>query len=60
VKDLSEASAEAMPTKIMDVEKMKIIESLERNHNNRRLVAEELGMSERTLYRRLEKYGLVK
>lgn len=46
------------PAKIKDIERQQIRESLERNNGNRRAVAEELGMSERTLYRRIEQYGL--
>ena len=32
--------------------------ALERNHGNRRMAAQELGISDRTLYRRLKQYGL--
>ena len=32
--------------------------ALERNHGNRRKAAQELGISDRTLYRRLKQYGL--
>lgn len=34
--------------------------ALERNHGNRRKAAQELGISDRTLYRRLKQYGLEK
>ncbi len=48
------------PQTMEEIERIKIIESLERNHNNRKKVAKELGLSERTLYRKLTKYGLSK
>ena len=32
--------------------------ALERNHGNRKKAAQELGISDRTLYRRLKQYGL--
>lgn len=54
----STGSSSLSPKKIKDLEKQQIRDSLERHHGNRRAVAEELGMSERTLYRRIEKYGL--
>ena len=38
---------------LKDVEKANIIKALEKHHGNRKLAAEELGISERTLYRRL-------
>jgi transcriptional regulator with PAS, ATPase and Fis domain len=31
---------------------------LEQHHGHRRKVADELGISERTLYRKIDKYGL--
>ena len=40
------------------VEKTAIIKALERNHNNRKLAAKELHISERTLYRKIKEYGL--
>jgi len=41
-----------------DVEAQHIKELLKKHHANRRLVAKALGISERTLYRKLKKYGL--
>ena len=38
--------------------KAAIIKALERNHNNRKLAAEELKISERTLYRKIKEYKL--
>lgn len=40
------------------MEKQMIIKALERNAGNRKRAADELGMTERTLYRRLNQYGL--
>lgn len=39
-------------------EKEEIIASLKKHRGNRRKAAEELNMSERTLYRKIEKYGI--
>ena len=41
-----------------DVSKQMLEKALERNHGNRRKAAQELGISDRTLYRRLKQYGL--
>lgn len=41
-----------------NAEKTMIIKALERNHNNRKLAAEELKISERTLYRKIKEYDL--
>lgn len=38
--------------------KAAIIKALERHHNNRKLAAEELKISERTLYRKIKEYNL--
>lgn len=35
-----------------------IEKALERNNGNRKKAADELGISDRTLYRRIKKYGL--
>ena len=40
------------------IEKQMLIKALERNNGNRKKAAEELGYSDRTLYRRLKQYGL--
>lgn len=42
------------------IEKEMIIKSLERNQGKRKLAAKELGISERTLYRKINEYGLDK
>lgn len=41
-----------------NAEKMTIIKALERNHQNRKLAARDLKISERTLYRKIKEYGL--
>ncbi|HEX6589332.1 MAG TPA: sigma-54 dependent transcriptional regulator [Longimicrobiales bacterium] len=41
-----------------DIEKAAIIATLERVHGNRRKAAEELGIGERTLYRKIKEYGI--
>lgn len=41
-----------------DVEKEMIIKALERNNNKRKYAARDLKISERTLFRKIEKYGL--
>lgn len=45
------------PQTMEEIERIKILESLKRNNNNRKKTAIELGLSERTLYRKLTKYG---
>ena len=55
-----ETIQEDAPQTIEEIERIKIIESLKRHHNNRKKVAEELGLSERTLYRKLLKYDIKK
>ena len=41
-----------------DLGKTMLEKALERNHGNRRKAAQELGISDRTLYRRLKQFGL--
>ena len=43
-----------------DLGKQMLEKALERNHGNRKKTAQELGISDRTLYRRLKQYGLEK
>ena len=43
---------------IFDMEKRNIIKALERNRYRRKLAAKELGISERTLYRKIKDYGI--
>lgn len=46
------------PMSINEIMKMNIIDSLKRNNGNRRKSAKELGISDRTLYRKIKEYGL--
>jgi transcriptional regulator of acetoin/glycerol metabolism len=41
-----------------DLSKAMLEKALERNNGNRKKAAQELGISDRTLYRRLKQYGL--
>lgn len=63
--ELAEAEelVEAAPggvARMDDVERETIRRALERNRGNRKLAASEIGMSERTLYRKIKAYGLDK
>lgn len=46
------------PMRLEDIEKHAIDEALKRNNGNRRKAAEELGISERTIHRKIADYGL--
>jgi len=48
----------AAPVSIHDATREMIIKALERNGGRRKATAEELGFSERTLYRKIKEYGL--
>ena len=43
-----------------DIERLTIEKALERNNGNRKNAATELGISDRTLYRKIKQYGLEK
>jgi len=51
---------EPTPRSMKEVEEIQIKEALQRNRFNRSKAAKELGISERTLYRRIKDYGLEK
>lgn len=55
--DVSEVIEEKGKT-LAEIEKNAIKKSLERNNQNRRLAAQELGVSERTIFRKILDYGL--
>jgi len=62
IEDIEEANEELethQSLKIKDNERANIKLALDRHHGNRRMAAEELDISQRTLYRKLKKYGLV-
>ena len=40
------------------MEKRNILKALQRNHYRRKAAADELGISERTLYRKIKAYGI--
>jgi len=44
---------------LIDAEKDLIKKALEKHNNKRKLAADELGISERTLYRKIREYGIV-
>jgi DNA-binding NtrC family response regulator len=41
-----------------DLGRQMVVKALERNGGNRKKAAQELGISDRTLYRRIKQYGL--
>ena len=53
-----EQAGEDQHPDLNSIEKEAIRDALARNAGNRRKAARQLGMSERTLYRRLKEYGL--
>ncbi len=55
--EVEEAGREKRPG-LDDLEREAIMEALRLNNGNRRKVARQLGLSERTLYRRLKEYGM--
>lgn len=46
------------PLNINDMERRNILKALQRNHYRRKAAADELGISERTLYRKIKAYGI--
>lgn len=46
------------PIKIEDAERILILNALDRHHGNKNEAAKELGISARTLYRKLQSYGI--
>ena len=56
--DAAEPAAIGAKASLKDIEAQHIMDLLKRHHNNRRKVADALGISERTLYRKLKKFGL--
>lgn len=60
VSDFTDIMIDERPKTIQQMEEEQIRESLERNNGNRRKTAQELNLSERTLYRKINDYGLNK
>ena len=56
--DDSEVIEETADYSMEGLEKQAIIAALKRHHDNRKLAAQELGISERTLYRKIKEYGI--
>ena len=47
-----------MPTSLDDLEREMVRRALEANKGRRKAAADQLGISERTLYRKIKEYGL--
>ena len=58
--DISEVPVEdtSKEIKLSDMERDTIFRALQKNRGNRKATALELGLSERTLYRKIKEYGL--
>ena len=54
-----EPQAEQENLNLNDLSRQMLVKALERNNGNRSKAAQELGISDRTLYRRLKQYGLM-
>ena len=57
---VAEEISEPETLNLNDIGKQLVEKALERNHGNRKKAAQELGISDRTLYRRIQQYGLDK
>lgn len=57
-KDFHETEAVEESLSLLDKEKELIIKALRKHRNKRKSAAEDLGISERTLYRKIKEYGL--
>ena len=55
---LAAPAAAKMPQSLNDVERDMVRQALEKNNGRRKATAEQLGISERTLYRKIKEYGL--
>ncbi len=58
VEDVSHTEAEDEDFSLDALEKAMIIKALKRHHNRRKHAAQDLGISERTLYRKLKQYDI--
>ena len=58
--EISDVDFEQESLNLNEQERRNIIKALERNHGNRKKTAQELGISDRTLYRKINLYGLAK
>lgn len=57
---VAEEISEPETLNLNNIGKQLVEKALERNHGNRKKAAQELGISDRTLYRRIKQYGLEK
>lgn len=57
---VAEEISEPETLNLNDIGKQLVEKALERNHGNRKKAAQELSISDRTLYRRIKQYGLEK
>lgn len=57
---VAEEISEPESLNLNDIGRQMVEKALERNHGNRKKAAQELGISDRTLYRRIKQYGLDK
>ena len=58
VEDISHVMEEDESLSIEKKEKELIIKALRKNHNKRKYAAQDLGISERTLYRKIKQYEI--
>lgn len=58
--EAEEIKAEPESLNLNDLGRQMVEKALERNNGNRKKAAQELGISDRTLYRRIKQYGLDK
>ncbi len=58
ISEFKEVGADGQSMTLEDTERMTIINALERNGGKRKRTADELQISERTLYRKIKEYGL--
>ena len=58
--EAKEIKAEPESLNLSDLGRQMVEKALERNGGNRKKAAQELGISDRTLYRRIKQYGLDK
>jgi len=58
VEDVDHTTAEEESLSLEENEKELIIKSLQKNNNKRKYAAQALGISERTLYRKIKEYGI--
>jgi len=58
VEDVDHTTEDEESLSLEENEKELIIKSLQKNNNKRKYAAQALGISERTLYRKIKEYGI--